>query len=308
MKIPALHYGSITPRCFRIPLWVHCFAWNIFILVTLALVGVSRGGQGRNVWEGWRESSELRHPAYAERVYVNAVFRTRANTWSNLAYILVGLYGLAIGWHDLRRPCPRGAAYLAQTPALSLAFGLACCYLGAGSGLFHASLTRFGQQLDVAAMYAPLLVLIALNIGRWIPRLRLGRRHWSFPTWPILVALVGVAGWLLFLYKWAMSSMIVLCTLIVTVGLFTVLDRFRTSRKTDVRWLAWSFLSLITAVICRQMDVAGRFSGPDAWLQGHTLWHIFTSLSLACMYFYYRSEVTVWPDHVLSEKQPSSFD
>ena len=87
---------------------------------------------------------------------------------------------IAIGWHDLRHPCPGGAGYLVRTPALSLSFGLACCYLGAGSGLFHASLTRFGQQLDVAAMYAPLLVLIAVNMGRWIPCLPLWQTSSKF--------------------------------------------------------------------------------------------------------------------------------
>jgi predicted membrane channel-forming protein YqfA (hemolysin III family) len=89
-----------------------------------------------------------------------------------------------------------------------------------------------------------------------------------------------------------MSSLVVLCTLIATVGLFAALDRFQASRKLDVRWVGWSCAALVAAVICRQLDVAGRFTGPDAWLQGHALWHLLTSLSLACMYFYYRSEVT----------------
>jgi hypothetical protein len=293
-------------RCCGWPAWVHGFAWSVITLLTLVLIGISRDGPGQNAWEGWRESSELRRPAYAERVYVNAVFRTRANTWSNLAYVLVGLYGIALGWHDWRHPRPGGAAYLVQTPALSLTFGLACCYLGAGSGLFHASLTRFGQQLDVAAMYAPLLALIALNLGRWVPHLKFGRRSWNLPTWPILIVLVGVASLLLFLYKWAMSSLVVLCTLIATVGLFAGLDRFQASRKLDVRWLGWSSAALVAAVACRQLDVAGRFTGPDAWLQGHALWHLLTSLSLGCMYFYYRSEVTASPECEEPEKQPGS--
>jgi len=58
----------------------------------------------------------------------------------------------------------------------------------------------------------------------------------------------------------------------------------------DVRWLAGGCSTLAAAVICRQLDTAGRFTGADAWLQGHALWHILTSLSLGCMYFYYRSE------------------
>jgi hypothetical protein len=280
----------------RLPTWVHGFAWGALVVMTLALVGIARLGRDRNVWEGWRESSELRHPAYAERVYVNDVFRTRANAWSNLAYVLVGLYCIALAWHDFRHPCPERAGYLVQTPALGLTFGLACCYLGAGSGLFHASLTRLGQQLDVAAMYAPLLALIALNFGRWIPRLTLGNGHRNLLTWPLLIVFVGVASLLLFIYKWSMSSRNVLSTLIATVAFFAVLDRFRASRKLAVCWLVWSSAVLVAAVLCRQLDVAGRFTGPDAWLQGHTLWHLLTSLSLGCMYLYYRSEVATSPD------------
>ena len=226
---------------------------------------------------------------------MNEVFRARANTWSNLAFVLVGLYAIALGWHDLRRPSPGDAGYLVRTPALSLMFGLACGYLGAGSGLFHASLTRFGQQQDVVAMYAPLLVLIAVNLGRWLPCLPQGGRRRSLPTWPISITLVVVASVLLFFYKWSMSSLNVLSTLIATVVVFAVLDRFRTSRKIDVRWLCWSDVALVAAVICRQLDIAGRFTGPDAWLQGHAMWHLLTSLSLGCMYFYYRSEETTLP-------------
>jgi predicted membrane channel-forming protein YqfA (hemolysin III family) len=271
----------------------------------LAMFGISRAGQGQNIWAGWRESRELRRPGYAERVYINDVFRTRSNTWSNLTYVVVGLYAIAIGWNDRRRLFPLGAGYLVQTPVMSLAFGLACCYLGAGSGLFHASLTRFGQQLDVAAMYAPLLSLIATNVGRWIPRTMPDFCGQRLPTWPMLIVLVVIACGLLFLYKWSMSSLNVLSTLIATLGIFAALDRFRTSSKLAARWVVWSFLALVTAVICRQLDIAGHFTGPDAWLQGHAFWHLFTSLSLGCMYFYYRSEVMFSPDSDSTMNQPA---
>ncbi|MCX6873364.1 MAG: ceramidase domain-containing protein [Verrucomicrobia bacterium] len=289
----------------RLPIWIHGFAWGAILLVTLALAGLSRAGHDQSVWDGWRESRELRHPGYAERVYIDEVFRTHANTWSNLAFVLVGLYGIAIGWHDLCRPSQIGAGYLVQTPGLSLTFGLACCNLGAGSGLFHASLTRFGQQLDVASMYPPLLVLIAMNLGRWIPCLPLGGHRRGLPTWPIWIALVVVASVFLFLYKWSMSSLNVLSTLVAIVSLCAVLDRFRRRRKLDVRWLGWSGTALIAAVICRQLDIAGRFTGPDAWLQGHALWHLLTGLSLGCMYFYHRSEMTIPIGRAALEKKPN---
>jgi hypothetical protein len=277
----------------QLPARFHVFVWSTLLMLTLCLLGISRNNPGRNVWAGWRESSELRRPAYAERVYVNEAIRTRANTWSNLAYVLVGLYAITIGWHDHRNPSPTKAGGLATHPSLSLTFGLACCYLGLGSGLFHASLTRLGQQLDVAAMYAPLLALIALNMGRWIPRLKLRQHPVDLPSWPMFVALVVTASVLLFLYKWSMSSVNVLGTLIATIGLLGLLDRFRTTSQLDARWLAWSSGALGGALLCRHLDIAGRFSGPDSWLQGHALWHILTSLSLGCMYLYNRSETSI---------------
>lgn len=264
----------------------HGFVWGSVAVIALALWWVTQTAKEQNVWAGWRESGELRRPAYRERIYAREVFRTRANTWSNLAYIVAGLYGIALGWRDRRGKS--GGPYLVRTPALSLAFGAACCCLGIGSGLFHASLTRLGQQLDVASMYPPLMMMIAVGMGRWIPALRLGAR--TLPTWPLLLALVGLTSAVLFYYKWAMSSPIVLKSLVGSVATVTLLALFCSSRKLDGRWLVASSAALIAAVFCRQLDIAGRFSGPDAWAQGHALWHILTALSLGCVYAFYRSD------------------
>ena len=259
----------------------HCFVWGTVAVVALALWWVTQSAREQNVWAGWRESGELQRPAYRERIYAREVFRTRANTWSNLAYLVVGLYGIALGCRDLRERKSDG--YLVRTPALSFAFGAACCCLGIGSGLFHASLTRFGQQLDVAAMYPPLMVIIAVGIGQRFPARRM---------WPLLLTLVAVASGLLFYYKWAMSSRIVLNSLIGSVAILTLTARFCSSPKLDGRWLLASVAALVAAVFCRQLDIAGRFSGPDAWAQGHALWHVLTAVSLGCVYAFYRSEVT----------------
>ena len=267
---------------------IHCFVLTSLVLVTLILVWATQRVDSQ-IWSGWSESRELRRPAYTERIHMDTVFRTRANTWSNLAYVLVGFYAFALGWRDWRSAGSKRRPYLMETPAMSAAFGVACCYLGVGSGLFHASLTRFGQQLDVAAMYAPLLVLVAICIGHWIPKLPIGRLH-SVSTSPVLILLVAFTSWILFLYKWSMSSTVVLGTLIAIVSLSCVSDQLRRCPMLNERWLIGSCAALVAAVACRQLDIAGRFSGPDAWLQGHAWWHVLTSLSLACMLFYFRSE------------------
>ena len=264
-----------------VPFWVHAFAWGGVLALVLLVIGVCRHYQGRDVWGGWAESVELRHPAYAERVHLDDVLRTQSDTWSNLAYVLVGFYALALGWHDLRRQAPANAGYLIHIPAMSILFGAACCFLGFGSGLFHASLTRLGQQLDVAAMYSPLVVFIAINVGRWVPSLNAGDGRAGVPTWPILAGLALVTCFLLYEYKWSMRSSLVLPTLILIVAAFVVGDRFQRRRRLSVPLMLLSLAALVAARICWVMDVKGSFSGPDTWLQGHAVWHLLTALSLA---------------------------
>ena len=98
-----------------------------------------------------------------------------------------------------------------------------------------------------------------------------------------------LTSFLLYHYKWSMSSRVVLPVLILAVGGFAVLDHFRADGPRALFWMALAGLALALAVVCRQLDVAGRFSGPDAWLQGHAFWHLLTSCSLGCMYLHQRS-------------------
>ncbi|MEI6466630.1 MAG: ceramidase domain-containing protein, partial [Verrucomicrobiota bacterium] len=251
----------------------------------LVLVAVSRYYDGRDVWQAWGEGRELRQPNYAERIYQTAVFRTRANTWSNLAYVVVGLYACAAGWRDRRGRVSPESGYVARTPALSFFFGLSCCYLGVGSGLYHASLTRWGQQLDVASMYAPLLAALVMQGGRMIRERCPNRVAWP---WLLLVALA--ANVLLYRFKWSMSSTTVLTTLILLLGAGGGRDLIFAREQIFARWQIGAWVTLLAAIACRQLDVAGKFSGPDTWLQGHACWHGFTALSLACLYAYQRDE------------------
>lgn len=256
------------------PRWVHAAAWGGLAVITAALALVWLQYRDADVWSGWTAADELARPIYAERVHVASVLRTRMNTWSNLAFVLVGLYALALAEHDRLAP---GAGHVRGTPALSALFGVACGYLGAGSGLFHASLTRLGQQLDVAAMYAPLLALLAISAGRALPRV--GAR----PSWPPLVGLVLGASALLFALKWRMSSAVVLPGLIGAVLAARGVEHLRGAHPAG-RWLLVSAACLVVAVACRQLDVAGRFTGPDHWLQGHALWHLLCAAALGAAY------------------------
>jgi hypothetical protein len=241
-----------------------------------------------NVWETWRAGRGLSDPSYAERIYENSVFRTRANTWSNYAFVIVGAYIVGLGWVDRKNAVPPNAGYLVRHPVFSFAFGLGCVYLGFASGLFHASLTRLGQQLDVASMYTAMIAIIAMNFSRLFD----GRG--ALHTAAIWISAAGIiaASIYLFVYKWEMSSKNVLSTLILMVGVLSALDIFRKNAHFVKSWMLLAALSLVLAVIARQTGIAGTwiFPGPDTWLQGHAVWHVFCAASLGCAYLYFRSE------------------
>jgi len=261
----------------------------VVFAITLVLLGtVYYLWRDQDVWSAWQPAAELRHHEYGETLHEHSVFRTRINTWSNLPYVLLGLYAITLGLADQRaRQRPARAGYLVRTPGLSILFGAGCCYLGLGSGMFHASLTRWGQQLDVAAMFAPLLGLIAIHLGRWFPRLRSHGRS-AIASWPLLAALVVIACGLLYRFKWSYSAANLLTALILAVATAAAVDWRKWRTHLSWCWLAVAALTLALAVICRQLDVHRHFTGPDAWLQGHALWHVFTCLALACMYLYQR--------------------
>ena len=268
----------------NIPRSVHIRVCVVFIASVAALAAVDFSLRDADFWNGFREAGEFRKPKYSETISPRDLFRTQANTWSNLAYAVVGYYAIAFAWHDSKSQ-PSRPNYLLSTPAISLLFGTACCFLAFGSGLFHASLTRWGQQLDVTAMYSPLLALIACNVGRRLPRVR------SATTWPALWMVVLVCTTIFYVYKWSMSSTIVLTALILTVAAFVFADMFRPMSKSGVVFLITSIVALVLAVTCRELDINGRFSTPNSVFQGHAVWHLLTALSLAAIYGYYRVQL-----------------
>ena len=278
------------------PRAVHAFAWGGTLLAALAVLLAAAAAEGRGPWEGWDEGRELRRPGYAERVWPDRPIRTRANTFSNLAYMTVGLYACGLALSDRRRarlasPDASAGNVVVATPALSALFGLSCLWLGFSSGLFHASLTRAGQRLDVAAMYPPLLSLLAIAAARALPA-RVGRRGGAgVPMWGVLAAAVVVAEIALWKWKWSMSATTVLSTLITVMAVVTVAEHLRWPGRFRSAWLGWGACLLAAGIACRQSDVARSFPvGPDSWLQGHALWHGFTAAALGALYLHERSE------------------
>lgn len=271
----------------------HLCALGTFAALVLALVLLYARYRDVDLWAAFTPSDDLYHPRYTEAIHIQSLFRTRANTWSNLAFVLVGLYALLAGIRDYRDN------QTATPPAFTILFGGACCVLGIGSGIFHASLTRWGQQLDVASMYPPLLALMAMLTRRnLVASFRLAQQSADRLT-GYLIAILLTATVLLYVYKWSMSVTVVLSIHVLGVAVLCGIDRVFWRPAAALPWLITAFAALFAGVLCRQLDVAGKFSGPDAWYQGHAIWHVFCAISLALAWRYVRDgEVSHQPTGV----------
>lgn len=157
-------------------------------------------------------------------------------------------------------------------------------------------------------MYSPLMVLIAMMICRWYPTVSLGlsplQPHRVLPAWPFHFVFITVAAVVFFVYKWELdallrqlgvgASSVILPLLIITTYVLAGLDRgYYPQRNMERRLLVFSFVCLLLGVTCRVLDVKKKFSSPTSLFQGHSFWHLLTSLALYYMYSYQRTESAV---------------
>jgi len=206
-----------------------------------------------------------------------------ANTWSNLAYVAVGIL---IGLRAMRdlgsvsAPSNR----MTTSPLHGSAYASVVALIGPGSMALHASTTRWGATADVFAMYVWASFALAYAVQRL-----LGTTTRRF-----------VALWL------ALSALLTLRLLTgvpslpdnfgfgIVVAAYACLEGYIvTSEPTryDRRWLAVAALTFVVAfAIWRASHTGGPLCDPHSLLQGHAVWHVLTAASAGALYLFYRSE------------------
>lgn len=274
----------------HLPRWVHGIGLGgplailvLFIIVFMIFKDVA-------VWTDWVPAREFTDPDYGERIYPDSVFRTRMNTWSNLCYILLGFYAIALGINDWKKGTSLERGYTAHTPIQSVLFGTALVYLGLGSGFFHASLSRYGQQCDVGAMYAMALCMTAIPVGSWLPSAQIPGTHRTLPTWPLIGVLVVLGSLYYTYYKWEYSFGDVSGTLTGVLFIFAAVSLIQPGKYLQIRWFVAAFVLIFLASKIRELDMQDNFTSPDSLFQGHAVWHLASSLYYFFIYLYFRSE------------------
>lgn len=224
-------------------------------------------------WELWDSASCMPDDCFCELIRFGETLRQPSNTWSSLAYALIGL--LVMG-HNYNLP---------NKKPFSHNFGLLMCLMmmtiGIGSAFYHASLSFLGQFADFFGMYlmSSFILVYALY------------RRFHLPEAPVIllyIAILSILGYLL-VYMPELRRTLFGILLVLALGLEIY---YATSQKPQIRaiWFYGGLAMFALAYGIWIIDDERILCSPESWLQGHALWHLLGAISNGMLYLYYRSE------------------
>ena len=207
-----------------------------------------------------------------------------ANAWSNVGFLVVGLWIL--------RRSKRGGARVASY------LGWAAIATGFGSTAFHATSTLVGQLMDQNAMFVQSGLLIAMNSSRWFELRRCGFLL-TFGA-----ALTVTATLLLAFPTWGIGLFVshVVLFLGMELRLF-----FRDRSRTRYGALAAVGATFVVSWLVWWLDLLNVWCDPDNhYFSGHALWHLLGALSFVFWYRHYAQFTFEGEPSHLNPRAPNS--
>ncbi|MCB9764101.1 MAG: ceramidase domain-containing protein [Alphaproteobacteria bacterium] len=191
-----------------------------------------------------------------------------ANTWSNIAYVIAGLWAM---W----------AARDAEGRFVK-AFGPAILLMGAFSFVYHATTNFPTQILDFVGMFVYMSLPQTLNLQRlgWVSKARRGL------IYGVLVAGATALVILFYVVGWPFQMLV---TVLVLTTLATEALIWRQGQR-DTRYGAMiaSLVLILIASAFRELDHRRIWCDPNDHIwQGHALWHYFAAASVAALSRFY---------------------
>ena len=204
-------------------------------------------------WSGWT-LPDIKHC----EANLSSWIAAPANTWSNLAYVIVGVWI----W---RRSAARAALSAGGLGPVSIA-------VGATSFVFHASYTFAGQIFDYAGMF----LLLGWALARGLMRFGMLTEKRALRFW---AGLVGASLAALFVFRalgWGIQTIVLVQALVLAAAEIRLLIVKRDAPSYGSFWLMQ--LLLLAAYACWHLDHTDLACRPDDHrLQFHAIWHVLTA-------------------------------
>ena len=222
----------------------------------------------------------------------NGFMAEPANALSNYAFCVYGFITIASGMQDLANGV-EGRSYkyvLVDVPWWSFLLGISQLFMGVGSFVYHAGITRLGQTLDVAGIYIILFNLVVCMLARFIHDVQRWGTKLVLVVHVILLSIAVISDVLFCLYKWNMNSLQGMIGFISCLFFLTVVHRITTKRSVYAPFLIGSILSLALGYLAWIGDKLRWWCDYTSFFQGHACWHVLVATSYFCGYLTVRSE------------------
>jgi hypothetical protein len=204
-------------------------------------------------WSGWA-LPDIKHC----EANLSSWIAAPANTWSNLAYVAVGVWI----W---RRSTSRGALSAGGLGPVSIAVGVT-------SLVFHATYTFAGQVFDYAGMF----LLLGWALARGLTRAGLLDEKGALRFWGALFAASLAALFAFRALGWGIQTIVLVQTLALAALELRLLIVKRDAPSYGSFWLMQ--LLLLAAYSCWHLDHADFACRPDDHvIQFHAIWHVLTA-------------------------------
>ena len=249
--------------------WALALAWSLLaaLLTTGALVLVGPD------YARFAAATCTATRCFCETPRIGGLIVQPADSWSAYGYVVAGFLMIVLA----RAPewdwaFPRMAA---------ITFGITAIMVGVGSVLLHATLTLWGQFLDVLGMYLVGSFLLVRAVARWR----------SIPDRAAIVIYVALCAALVTVLIVAPEVRRWLFAVVLITAIAVELIFARPLRKGAlVRLYLFGILAKAVAFTIWILDQRGTVCAPDSLIQGHAVWHLLGALSIWLNFSYYRSE------------------
>jgi hypothetical protein len=265
--------------------------WPFFgtIIISAGLFILYKLNQYLDPWESWRKAlGNATH--FCELNRFDQLIVQPSNTWSNLGYIIIALMFLSIAKNDHKYEDRHSVNnLLAKYPGFTCLIGFSTLYMGVGSFMYHATLTFFFQKLDQTGMYFLFIAFLSYTLFKLFPVIRYRGKTYVSNRFFIVCALIMQAFFFFFLWKLPINILFPALTLSFFLTNFILITKVRNSTSV-ISLLKASFITLLIAFSIWVLDITNKLCSPTSIFQGHALWHLLNTASIALAYLYYRSE------------------
>ena len=220
------------------------------------------------VWTPLRELGGLPNVKWCEETLCSVIAEP-ANTWSNLAYLVVAAWL----WWFTRKDESRTLRFFAP-----VAF-----WVGVTSFVYHATVSFLTQVFDFWGMYFFFGLVLLLNL------LRLGKLSADALFRTLYLSIGGLTVFTVIVAKLHLPVQAIVVVMLVLVLVTEVLASRAAKTPVGHRFLWASLAAVAVAFGFSASDASGlRCDRTDHVFQGHAIWHVFGAISMAFAHLHYR--------------------